>query len=100
MRHPSFIEANKKIIEFGEIMEAQGEGPVGLKFPARNPRVYIIRPRGGVSNESTMHTSQQPVGLPVPIVLDQLLPGGQQPRCAPATICECCPGTPYSCDGR
>jgi hypothetical protein len=36
-----------------------------------------------------------PVGLPVAVVLDHLLPGGQELRRAPATICERCPGTPH-----
>ena len=41
-----------------------------------------------------------PVGLPVTIVLDQLLPGSQQPRCVSATIRECGPGTPHSGSGE
>ena len=37
-----------------------------------------------------------PVGVPVTVVLDHVLPGGQQPRDAPAPIRECGPGTPHS----
>ena len=35
-----------------------------------------------------------PVGLPAAVVLDHVLPGGQEPRCVPASIRERGPGTP------
>jgi hypothetical protein len=45
---PSIIEANKKLIEFSEVMKSQGEGQVGLKHFAVNPRVYVLRPRNSL----------------------------------------------------
>ena len=47
---PSVIEDNKKLIESSKIVKAQGEGPVGIKFPAINPRVYVLLPQCDTSN--------------------------------------------------
>jgi hypothetical protein len=38
-----------------------------------------------------------PVGLPMAVVLDHVLPGGQKLRRTPVTIRECGPGPPHSC---